>query len=148
MGTHAADYLETTLTQSFTISEQRVFAGIRVRFIVKQMPAGTFTFTIKQGATVFKTYSFTAADLRTSINGVGNSFWGDFSLVGRCELPEGSYDVELSGSGYTFGSGNWLAWAKSFSAYTLEGSPYLDFSESVYYLTLIEEKNRGLQYDY
>jgi hypothetical protein len=148
MGTHAADYLITTLSQSITIRREVKLAGIRARFIIKQLPAGTFTFSIKQGETVLKTYSFSSINLSASYGGVSSSFWGDFSLEGEVNLAPGSYTVELSSSGYTFASGSWLAWAKTFSADISGLNPYLDFSESVYYLTLIEERNRGLKYDY
>lgn len=149
MSTNAANYLQTTLSQGFSLSRFHNGVGIRVRLIFKQLPAGVFTFTILSGAEELASVDFTAVSAQVSFNGTTPSFSVDLSLPVKFNLPKGSYTLRLSSSGYAYSSGSWVAWCKTFEPdLEYDGVKYLSFSNSAYFFKILEERQRGLKYDY
>jgi hypothetical protein len=115
MSTLVYDTLETEL-------EQEVFIGnhlglyspiIAPWLFFKNDPAGTFTMGIYKEGTLLAEKSFTIADFKTQLNGVGLSghlfYRIDFRGV---HLPYGFYVLKLSSTGYTYSKQSLLAWCK------------------------------------
>jgi hypothetical protein len=75
-------------------------------------PAGTFTLSIKSGATTLCSKSFTSADIKTSLGTVNNYAHVFYPIVfdSPSFLGRGSYDVVLSASGYTGTNSSFIAW--------------------------------------
>lgn len=117
MTTLAAEELKTTLTESITLYYDRIYhiGGIKPKLLVYNMPAGTFTLSIKQGAATLASGSFTSASLQTQMETTDNYFWVNaaISFDGLVALKKGTYDLVLSSSGYSYSALSFLSWVKS-----------------------------------
>lgn len=147
MTTLVVDELKTTLTQTITFNQYRKYhiEAIKIKLLMFNAPSGTFTLTIKQGGTSLASKSFTSADIKTDLSTSDNYAYlykaldFDNSLI----LKNGTYDFELSSSGYTFSNSSYLGWIKSheniFNDLTTVSSSF-QFNP---YDVLIYERRRG-----
>lgn len=108
--------LRNTLSQEFTISlnKRRQVYAVRPRLYMHNAPSGTFTVKIKDGATELASRDFTSTELKSLLNTANNYAHGFFKLDFDEPVPlkNGTYQVELSASGYTFSESAYLAWVK------------------------------------
>lgn len=107
--------LITTLTQTITLSYDRIYhvAGIKIKLLMYNAPSGTFTLSIKQGATTLSTATFTSADIKTDLSTTDNYAHLYKALNFSLPLKKGSYDLVLSSAGYTYSASSFLGWIKS-----------------------------------
>ena len=116
MTTLVADELITTLTQTVNLSYDRVYhiAGLKIKLIMYNAPSGTFTLSIKSGATTLASTDFTSADIKTDLSTADNYAHIYKALTFSLPLKKGAYDLVLSSSGYTYSATSFLGWCKSF----------------------------------
>ena len=78
-------------------------------------PSGTFTVNFKSGATTLATQSFTSADIKTDLSTTDNYAWlyKAISFPNLLAVKRGSYDIELTSSGYTYSAISFIGWVKS-----------------------------------
>lgn len=79
-------------------------------------PSGTFTVSVKQDATTLVSQTFTSADIKTELS-TSDNYAYLYKLIrfdNPLRLRAGSYDLVLSSSGYTYSSGTFLGWIKSY----------------------------------
>ena len=116
MSQHIIEELKTTLGQDFTISLNRVYqmAGVSIGLVLFNDPAGTFTVSIKSGSATLESKSFTAAQVISALESTDGYMWGRVSLEfdQPLKLRKGTYTIELSSSGYTFGESAYLGWIR------------------------------------
>ena len=117
MTTIVCDTLETTLTQTVNFKYYRRYhiEGIKVRLVMYNSPAGTFTLSFKSGATTLQTKNFSAADIKTDLGTSDDYAYIDKAIVFDTPVivKNGSYDLVLSHSGYTESPTSFLGWVKS-----------------------------------
>ncbi len=118
MTTLVVDELKTTLTQNLTINLNRRYtvAGIRPYLYMHNSPSGTFTLSIKEGATTHASKTFTSAEIKSDLSTSDNfaHIYKALVFANPLHLSEGTYTLELSSSGYTFGESSYLSWVKDF----------------------------------
>jgi len=104
-----------TLTQTITLTYDRVYhiAGVKIKLLMYNTPSGTFTLSIKQGATTLSTATFTSADIKTDLSTTDDYAYLYKALNFSLPLKKGSYDLVLSSSGYTYDASSFLGWIKS-----------------------------------
>jgi len=108
----------TPLVQEFKIKRNRLrIKAIRPWLYLHDDPAGTFTLTLKDGSNALDSHDFTVDDLRLGAGFADNQFHhGYFNLPIEAVLNhDQTYTMELSASGYTFGS-SYLGWIKEFES--------------------------------
>jgi len=109
------DELKTTLSQSITLTQDRIYhiGGIKINLFMYNSPSGTFTLSLKQGATTLVSETFTSAELKSDLSTSDDYLYlyKAFSLNAR--LKKGTYTLEISSSGYTYSSSSFLGWIKS-----------------------------------
>jgi len=117
MTTLVIDELKTTLTQSVNLNYDRVYhvAGLKIKLLMYNNPTGTFTLSLKTGATTLASASFTSADIKTDLSTTDNYAHLYKALSFSLPLKKGSYDLVLSSSGYTFSDSSFLGWCKSYT---------------------------------
>lgn len=107
------ELLAVTLSQTITVNKRIIVDSIRPRLYLHDDPAGTFTLSIKQGATTLGSKSLTMADIKTNAGFADNQFhhgFFRFQFANQVVLNPGTYTVELSSSGYTFAEASYLGW--------------------------------------
>jgi hypothetical protein len=116
MTTLVCDELVTTLTQTVNLSYDRVYhiAGLKIKLLMYNAPSGTFTLSIKSGATTLASTDFTSADIKTDLSTSDNYAHIYKALSFSLPLKKGAYDLVLSSSGYTYSATNFIGWCKSF----------------------------------
>ena len=94
-----------TLSQDFTVPTRRQVSTVQPYLVFVGAPAGTFTFTLKEGSTTIATASETYASLTTkhTLSGDTTQFeYFNFDLSSNVVLnPNTTYTLEFSESGYT-----------------------------------------------
>lgn len=110
------DELKTTLTQEINLIYDRIYhiGGLKIKLFMFNEPAGTFTLSIKQGATTLASESFTSADIKTDLSTTDSYAYLYKALNFSLPLKKGSYDLVLSASGYNPTDSSFLGWIKSF----------------------------------
>jgi len=126
------DELVTTLTQTVTLNYDRIYhvAGLKIKLLMYNSPSGTFTLSVKQGATTLASKSFTSADIKTDLSTTDDYAYLYKALDFSLPLKKGNYDLVLSSSGYTFSVSSFIGWIKSheniFIEKTTEPSSFID----------------------
>jgi hypothetical protein len=109
--------LKTTLTQTITIADDRVhhIDAVKIRLLMYNAPAGTFTLSLKEGATTYASKSFTSADIKSDLSTADNyaHLYKAIQFDYTVPLNAGSYDFVLSHSGYTYSGTSFIGWIKS-----------------------------------
>lgn len=118
MTTLVVEELNDTLTQNFTIDLNRRYfvTGIRPYIYMHNSPAGTFTLSIKEGATTHASKDFTSAEIKSDLS-TSDGFahiWKALVFSSPLMLSKGSYSLVLSHAGYTFSETSYLGWIKEF----------------------------------
>lgn len=116
MTTLVVEELKTTLSQSFTVNVNRriTVAAVRPYLLMYNSPSGTFTLSLKEGATTHASKTFTSADIKSDLSTSDNyaHLWKVIEFSNPVHLSKGSYTLELSHSGYTFSDTSYLGWIK------------------------------------
>ena len=145
MTTIVVDELVTTLSQNITLNSYRNYhiAGLKLRLLMYNAPAGTFTVSIKSGANTLSSYSFTSADIKTELNTTDNyAHLYKVISIPYTILKSGSYEIELSSSGYTYAFGSFIGWVKSYENIFNEREDSLDDITNNPFDILVYEKIR------
>ena len=138
--------LKTTLSQSFSIDLNRRYtvAGIRPYIYMHNSPAGTFTISLKEGATTHASKSFTSADIKSDLSTADNyaHIWKALVFANPLLLSRGSFVLELSSSGYSFSESSHIGWIKEHDNIfqTTDGNNNTDYNNPLSF-QLFEEKN-------
>lgn len=116
MTTLVVEELQTTLSQEFTISRSKRYhiSGLKMYLVMYNAPSGTFTATIKSGATTIASKSFTSGDIQSDLS-TSDSYahvWKALVFDNNVILDKGTYTLELSSSGYTFSESAYMGWVK------------------------------------
>lgn len=108
--------LVTTLNKEVTLVSDRVMylKGIRPLLVMINAPSGTFTMTMKAGATELASVSFTSDDIKSDLNTTDNYayLYKALEFTNAVPIKSGTYNFELSSSGYTFDASSMIGWAK------------------------------------
>lgn len=116
MTTLVVDELETTLDQQFTVLLNRrlTIEGVRIYIYMHNAPSGTFTLSLKEGATVHASKTFTSAEIKTDLSTSDNyaHLWKVISFSNVIHLSKSTYTLSLSSSGYSFSESSYLGWVK------------------------------------
>lgn len=107
--------LITTLTQEIEVTTKIQTIAIRPRIYVHNDPTGTFTFSIINNSTTIGSKSLTLAQI---ISGAGWAagqyhhgflkFEFDYPII----LHPGTYNIQLSASGYAYAGASYLGWIR------------------------------------
>lgn len=143
MTTLVVDELKTTLTQTINLNKVRRYniAAVRPLIYMENAPSGTFTLSIKSGATTLASKSFTSADIKADL-GTSDNFaylWKNVTFDIPVKLNNGAYTLELSSSGYSYSSSSYIGWIKEFENIfnEINGTPQ-DYSENPFSYQLFE----------
>jgi len=116
MSALVVDELITTLSQTITFKAYRkyIIEAITPKLLMYNAPSGTFTLSVKDGATTLASKSFTSADIKTDLSTASNYawLWKVLNFTENVALKAKTYTLELSSSGYTYNSSSWLGWVK------------------------------------
>jgi len=105
--------LESTLTQSFTITgERKNVAAICPYIYMHGAPSGTFTLTVKQGSTTMTSGTFTSAAIKTALGTANNYAHVFYPIEVIAQFDAGEYDFILSASGYTATASSFIGWIR------------------------------------
>lgn len=110
--------LQTTLTQRINLNQYRTYHidGIKIKVIMNNAPSGVFTFKVKttSGDELYSV-DFDSDELKSDLDTTDNYLYlfKVFSIPSALVLKVGSYDFELSSSGYTYSTETYLGWIKS-----------------------------------
>jgi hypothetical protein len=133
--TLVVEELKTTLSQTFTLNNNRRYSlyAIKPHLYMHNAPAGTFTFKIKNGATELISVDFTSADIKSDLSTSDNyaHILKGLLLNSPVQLDGAtSYTLELSASGYTYGTSSYMGWVKNHENifFDIDGTPENDFN--------------------
>ena len=139
----AVEELITTLVQPLTVETTVRLLAVKPWLYFHNMPAGTFTMALKKDAATIREWQFTATDARNAFGGSQQFFHVYLSLSGApLIIYQGEYTLELSASGYTFGS-SWVGWCKDWQGVVgkVEGQA-ADFTSYPYSFRILASKGR------
>jgi len=118
VSTLIVEELQTTLEQTITFNNWGRFQleGMALYLYMHNAPAGTFTVSVKDGATTLVSKDFTSAEIKTDLSTSDNYayLWKPIELDNTSPLRTQNYTVEISSSGYTYSSGSYLGWIKPY----------------------------------
>lgn len=82
-------------------------------------PAGTFTVNLKSGLNTLASKSFNSDDIKTSLDTIDSYAHVFYPIIfsENVILEKGSYDIELTASGYTFSDSAYIGWIKEYDIY-------------------------------
>lgn len=110
------DELKGTLSQTVTIASRKRFLveAVRPYIYMHNAPAGTFTLSVKSGATTLVSKDFTSTEIKSDLSTTDNyaHLWKALTFNEPLQLESGEYELELSSSGYTFSNSSYLGWVK------------------------------------
>ena len=110
------DELQTTLEQTFTydLDKRATIHAVGLYLYMCNAPSGTFTLSVKSGATTLISQTFDSAEMKTDMSTTDNYLymWKTLLFDDLIQLEKGTYTLELSSSGYTYSSTSYLAWIK------------------------------------
>lgn len=116
MSSHIIYELETTLSQSLQVDENRTIKKIAIKAYWHLDPAGTFILTIKQGSNTIITKSLTSAEIMAGAGWTAGQYHVGYLLFDFDKFfnlyPETDYTIELSASGYTYADSSFIGWAE------------------------------------
>lgn len=121
MSTIVCDELITTLTQTIVYNDDKLvrhIGGIKPRILMFNAPTGTFTATLKLGASELASQTFTSASIKTLMATTDNYAYLYVPLLFDtvCPIAPNTYTIVLSSSGYTYSGSSFIAWIKSFES--------------------------------
>lgn len=103
-----------TLKQDFSFKLQTRYnvGSIAPYLYVHNIPAGTFTLTLKQGETALFEGSFTSAEMKAAIGTTQNYFHVFYPVIAEpaLKLERGTYTIELTSSGYEYEMNSFVGW--------------------------------------
>lgn len=119
MTTFVVEELKTDpLVQTINLKYDRVYHIHAVKLKLKFVgaPSGTFTVSFKQGVTTLTSETFTFSDIQSDLSSSNNNgyIFKVIDIDPVLRLKKGSFNIELSSSGYTFSESSYLAWSKSY----------------------------------
>ena len=122
------DELDTTLSQTITLDYDRIYhvAGIKIKLLMYNSPAGTFTLSLNKDATTLASASFTSADIKSDLSTTDDYAYLYKALNFSLPLKKGSYQLVLSSSGYTYSASSFIGWIKSHENVFIEPTTSLD----------------------
>lgn len=138
--------LKSTLTQSFTVDLNRriTVAGIRPYIYMHNSPTGTFTLSLKEGATTHATVTFDSTEIKSDLVTSDNyaHLWKALTFVDPLQLSKGSFSLVLSSSGYSFSESSYLGWIKEHDNIfqTTDGNNNTDYNNPLSF-QLFEKKH-------
>jgi hypothetical protein len=139
--------LFTTLTQDINLTNNHRYqvAAFRPKIFMYNAPAGTFTLSLKSGANVLQSVTFTSAEIKSDLNTTDNYAWLWKALIFDNPLPvvKGTYTLELSSSGYSFTNSSYLGWIKDFNNLYNERSEVFESYQTNPLTFQIYTKKRG-----
>jgi len=149
MTTLAAEELKTTLTESITLTKDRIYhmGGLKIKLVMFNAPSGTFTLSLKQGATTHASKDFTSADIKTDLSTSNNYawIWKAIEFSNLVALKKGVYDLVLSSNGYTHSAISFLAWTKSFeSIFPARTDAFIDYTTNPLDVLIYERMREDL----
>lgn len=112
-----------TFTQAFKVQGGPInVAAIKAQLYVHNLPAGTFTLSIKKQSEIIASWDFTSAALQTSISMIHPYFYVKYPFLkpSGFRLDRGDYLFELSSVGYTYSGASWIGWCKDWQAPTVD----------------------------
>lgn len=82
-------------------------------------PAGTFIVNLKRDSNTIASKSFTSADIKAAMSTTDNYAHVFYPIIfnSNVMLEKGSYDIELSSSGYTYSDAAYIGWCKEYDIY-------------------------------
>lgn len=142
------DELKTTLTQRINLLYDRVYQidGVSIKILMYNAPAGTFTVTLKDLlGNNLASDTFTSAEIKTALETSDNYAYCFVPISIYAPLKKGSYDIELSASGYTYSQSSFMGWIKSHeNVYnSISGTP-VNFTENPFDYLLFERTREDL----
>lgn len=118
MTTLVCDELVTTLEQSITLTQYRVYhiEALKIRIVMYNAPSGTFTLSVKSGVTTLASKDFTSAEIKSNLSTTDDYAYIDklIQFDNALALKSGVYTLELSSSGYSYTSESFIGWVKSY----------------------------------
>lgn len=117
MSTLIVHELETSLTQTITVTAKKLVKSIRPHIYKANSPAGSLTLSIESGGTEVATVTQTIAFIEANVASNNTYFHGfvKFEFDNQVLLPSGDYDLILTGSGgYTFDTNTYIGWCADF----------------------------------
>jgi len=143
--------LITTLTQEISLTQDRRYhiPAISLGIVFYNAPSGTFTVSVKSGSTTLVSDTFTSAELKSDLS-TSNDYGylkKEFQFTSDLILEKGTYDIELSSSGYTFSESSFIGWIKPasniFITHTTNDSVY---TNNPFDILIYERKKAGTRW--
>ena len=117
--------LFTSISEGFTLSytERTSLAALYPHLYIHNEPAGTFTITLKKGATNIFSKSFNVSDIKATIDSPldYSHVWYPVIPTNPVQIDSGEYLVELTSSGYTFSESAYIGWCRNFEEMDFKG---------------------------
>lgn len=127
------DELFTTLSQTFTVTNQirLTIKAIRPYIYMHNNPSGTFTISLKEGATTLASKTFDSASIKTDLS-TSDNYAHIFKTIvfdDPVYIGDGEYEIELSSSGYSYSKSSYIGWVREHENLINEvnGTPISDF---------------------
>lgn len=109
------------MVQGFNVKLNRRYqvGGFKIYLYMHNSPAGTFTVNLKSGLNTLASKSFNSDDIKTSLDTIDSYAHVFYPIVfdENVILEKGSYDIELTASGYTFSDSAYIGWIKEYDIY-------------------------------
>jgi len=121
MSTLIVQELNTTLTQTIFVEQRIRIDSLRPKVYLHNDPAGTFTFSVKEGSTILGSASLDIATIKTNAVFANNQYHYGFirwQFADNLVLNRGTYTIELTSSGYTFSPSSYFGWIREYEALT------------------------------
>lgn len=150
MSTIVCDELKSTLTQQINLKNDRnhLIEGVKLHVVNYGSPAGTFTLSLKQGVNVLTSVSFTSNDIK-EVYGTSDDygyFYIPLVFDNFVNLKKGSYDFELSATGYTYGTSSFIGWVRSFeNIFNTRENEYESFQTNPFDVLIYERRKEDIR---
>jgi len=108
--------LDTTLSQSFTLTNGMSLTAVRPYIYKHLNPSGSLLLEVKSGATVLTSKTILISEIITNV--ASNYFHGfyTFTLDNEIFLTPGTYTIDITGSGgYTFSELAFIGWVRDYN---------------------------------
>jgi hypothetical protein len=117
MTTLLVQTLVSELKQDFNINlDERYHIGAIAPYLYLHNPSGTFTLTLKNGATSLASKSLTVAEIKALIPTTDNyaHVFCPFIFSSPTKVEKGSYTLSLTASGYSNSAASFIGWCQQF----------------------------------
>lgn len=114
----AVKELKQTLTQEINLYQYRNYhiEGIKIGLLMFNSPSGTFILSIKKQGETIASKSFDCDDIKQDLNTTDDYAYLQKALTfNGLKLKSGTYQLELSSSGYTYSNSSFLGWIRDFN---------------------------------